>query len=157
MSPRTVADAVLRPAPVLRDTDTLGEAVARVVESELPGLPVADAQGRYAGLFGEREFLQALFPRYVQTLGYAGFVTRSIEDALEKRARTAGDHVREWMNTEHVDVPADAADVQLAETFLHHRVIVVPVVDDARRVVGVVLRRDFFAALAERYLASDEG
>ena len=154
MSPRTVADAVLRPSPVLRDTDSLGAAVARLLESELPGLPVADGDGRYAGLFGEREFLQALFPRYVQTLGYAGFVTRSIEEQLERRRRNTGDHVREWMNTEHVDVPADAADVQLAETFLHHRVIVVPVVDAERRVVGVVLRRDFFGALAERYLAS---
>ncbi len=155
MSPRTVAGAVLRPSPVLRDTDPLGEAVARVVESGLPGLPVVDQEGRYAGLFGEREFLEALFPRYVQTLGYAGFVPRSLESVLDKRRRNSADHVREWMNTEHVDVPDDAADVQLAETFLHHRVIVVPVVDAGRRIVGVVLRRDFFGALAERYLAAE--
>ena len=156
MSLRTVAGAVLRPAPVLRDTDTLGDAVAAVLESELPGLPVADGAGRYAGLFGEREFLGALFPRYVQTLSYAGFVPRSLEEQLEKRRRSAGDQVREWMNVEHVDVPDDAADLQLAETFLHHRVIVVPVVDAARRVVGVVLRRDFFTVLAERYLAAPD-
>ena len=153
MSPRTVADAVLRPSPVLRDTDPLSAAVRVLHESGLPGLPVAGADDRYAGLFGEREFLEALFPRYVQTLGYAGFVPRSVEDLLERRRRGADDRVREWMNTEHVDVPADAADVQLAETFLHHRVIVVPVVDEGRRVVGVVLRRDFAAALAERFLA----
>ena len=89
MSPRTVADAVLRPAPVLRDTDTLGAAVAQLLESELPGLPVADEAGRYAGLFGEREFLGALFPRYVQTLGYVGFVPRSIEADLDRRRREA--------------------------------------------------------------------
>ena len=155
MSPRTVTESVVRPSPVLRDTDALAAAARAVLESELPGLPVTDADGRYVGLFGEREFLGAVFPRYVQTLGYAGFVPRSVEDVLEKRRRGAGDRVREWMNTEHVDVPDDAADVQLAETFLHHRVIVVPVVDADRRVVGVVLRRDFFAALAERFLASD--
>ena len=156
MSPRTVADSVLRPSPVLRDTDALGAAVGQLLESGLPGLPVADGAGRYAGLFGEREFMQAVFPGYVQTLGYAGFVTRSIDEQLERRRRGADDQVREWMNTEHVDVPDDAADVQLAETFLHHRVIVVPVVDAARRVVGVVLRRDFFTVLAERYLAAPD-
>ena len=47
------------------------------------------------------------------------------------------------MNTDHVDVGADYADTQVAEIFLHHRVLVVPVVDgrarggraDARRVL----------------------
>ncbi len=39
------------------------------------------------------------------------------------------------MNTEHVDVPDDASDVQIAETFLHHRVLTVPV---RRRHLGIV-------------------
>jgi CBS-domain-containing membrane protein len=90
----------------------------------------------------------------VQTLGYAGFVPQQLEAVLEKRRRSAGDAVREYLNTEHIDVPDDAADVQLAETFLHHRVIAVPVVDADRRVAGLVLRADFFRVLAERYLAT---
>jgi CBS domain-containing protein len=53
------------------------------------------------------------------------------------------------MNDEHVDVAPDFADVQLAEIFLHHRVLVVPVVDDGR-VCGLVTRTDFFRALAAR-------
>ena len=36
------------------------------------------------------------------------------------------------MNTEHVDVGPDFSDTQVAEIFLHHRVLVVPVVDDGR-------------------------
>ena len=55
------------------------------------------------------------------------------------------------MNTEHVDVGPDFSDVQLAETFLHHRVLVIPVVDD-RRVQGIVTRADFFRAVASRFL-----
>jgi CBS domain-containing protein len=55
------------------------------------------------------------------------------------------------MNTERVKVPADASDLQVAETFLHHRVLIVPVTDDAQ-VTGVITRSDFFAALAERFL-----
>ena len=31
------------------------------------------------------------------------------------------------MNTEHVDVGADYSDTQVAEIFLHHRVLIVPV------------------------------
>ena len=57
------------------------------------------------------------------------------------------------MNTEHIDVGADFSDAQVAEIFLHHRVLIVPVVDDGR-VIGVITRADFFRALAERFLAS---
>jgi CBS domain-containing protein len=53
------------------------------------------------------------------------------------------------MNEEHVDVGTDFSDVQLAEVFIHHRVLVVPVTD-AGRVCGLVTRTDFFNALAER-------
>ena len=57
------------------------------------------------------------------------------------------------MNTEHVDVGPDFSDVGLAEIFLHHRVLIVPVTDD-KRVVGVITRSDFFAAVADRFLAN---
>ena len=57
------------------------------------------------------------------------------------------------MTTDHVDVGADFSDAQVAETFLHHRVLIVPVVDDGR-LVGVITRSDFFTALAQRFLDS---
>jgi CBS domain-containing protein len=55
------------------------------------------------------------------------------------------------MNTEQVDVAADFSDAQIAETFLHHRVLIIPVVDN-RRVTGVLTRGDFFHAVADRFL-----
>ncbi len=56
------------------------------------------------------------------------------------------------MNSEHVDVPSDFSDAEVAETFLHHRVLLVPVTED-KRVVGVITRGAFFRALVERFLA----
>jgi CBS domain-containing protein len=41
--------------------------------------------------------------------------------------------------------------VQIAETFLHHRVLIIPVVRQ-RRVAGVITRADFFRRIAERVL-----
>jgi CBS domain-containing protein len=52
---------------------------------------------------------------------------------------------------EHVDVGSEYSDVQVAETFLHHRVLIVPVVEDGR-VIGVITRADFFRHLAQRFL-----
>ena len=151
MSPQSITELVRRDAPLLRADMPLGEAVQAVLDSDLPALPVVGGDGKLAGIFGEREFMGALFPGYVKELSYAGFVPRSIESVLEKRASCRHEPVRKHMNTEHVDVPPDAADLQLAETFLHHRVLIVPVAEKGR-VLGVITRSEFFAALAERFL-----
>ncbi len=153
MSPQTITDVVRRDCPTLVDTMPVGDAVRAVLDSGLPALPVVDAGGRYTGIFGEREFIAALFPKYVGELQYAGFVPRSIDSVIDKRARCRHEPVGEHMNREHIDVAADASDVHLAETFLHHRVLIVPVVDGGS-VVGVVTRSDFFRATAERFLGA---
>ena len=139
---------------LLRDDMPVDEAVRIVLGTGLPALPVVDAGEKLVGIFGEREFLGALFPGYVKELPYAGFVPRSIESVLEKRAACRNEPIRAHMNTEHVEVPLDHADVQLAEIFLHHRVLIVPVTGEDGKVVDVVTRSGFFAGLAERFLSS---
>jgi CBS domain-containing protein len=153
MSPRSMSDPLLRDAPLLRAGDHVGDAVRHVLDSGLPALPVVGDDGRFCGIFGEREFMGALFPGYLAELKYAGFVPRSLEDALEKRSSCRMEPVSRYMNREHVDVATDFSDAQVAEIFLHHRVLLVPVVDDGR-VTGVITRSDFFRALAERFLAN---
>lgn len=152
MSPRTVTNPLLRETPLIHARDPVGEATRAVLDSGLPALPVVDDDERFVGIFGEREFLSAVFPGYLKELTYAAFVPRSLEDALEKRRECRADPVSTYMNTEHVDVGTDFSDTQVAEIFLHHRVLLVPVVDE-RRVVGVITRSEFFRSVAERFLA----
>jgi CBS domain-containing protein len=152
MSPNSISRPIVRDAPLLREDDTVEQAVQSILDSGLPALPVVDDQGQLAGIFGEREFMAALFPGYVRELKFAGFVPKRLDEALEKRAACRKERVGEHMNTEHVDVSADASDVHVAETFLHHRVLIVPVRDNGG-IKGVITRGDFFAQLAERFLA----
>jgi CBS domain-containing protein len=152
MSPQRIASTVRREVPLLRDDACLRDAVMQIVQADVPALPVVDGRGRLRGIFGEREFIGALFPGYLKTLGYAGFVPRSLDEALDRRGSCADEPVAEHMNTEHIDVGEDYSDTQLAEIFLHHRVLIIPIVDGGR-VAGIVTREDFFRALAERLLA----
>jgi CBS domain-containing protein len=154
VSPRSVSDPLVRDTPMLEADSPIGDAVRRLLDSGLPALPVIDRNGALCGIFGEREFMNALFPGYLNLLGSASFVPRSLEAALEKRAGCRVEPVRKYMNTEHIDVGADFSDAQVAEIFLHHRVLLVPVVDQ-RHVTGVITRSDFFRALAERFLATE--
>ena len=151
MSPRSISEVAVLDPPVLAVDETVESAVGRILESGLPALPVADGDGRFAGIFGEREFMEALYPGYVKQLKGTRFLSRSIDEVLDKRQACRVEPVGSYMNTEHVEVGADYSDTHVAELFLHHRVLVVPVVADGR-VRGLITRRDFFRALAERFV-----
>ncbi len=153
MSPQRIASTIRREVPSLREDECLRDAVRQLAEIDVPALPVVDARGKLLGIFGEREFIGALFPGYLKTLGYAGFVPRSLDEALDKRSTCADDPVAKHMNTDHIDVTENFSDTELAEIFLHHRVLIVPIVDGGR-VSGIVTREDFSRALTERLLAS---
>jgi CBS domain-containing protein len=151
VSPNRISGPLVREAPLLREDATVEQAVQAILDSGLPALPVVDDKGRLAGIFGEREFMAALFPGYLGELRFAGFVRKNLDEALEKRATCRSEPVAKHMNTEHVDVPDDASDVQVAETFLHHRVLILPVRGDGS-LKGVITRGDFFTHLAQRFL-----
>jgi CBS domain-containing protein len=151
MSPQTIGAPTIVQPPLLHAGDTVETAVRQVLHSGLPALPVVGDDERYAGIFGEREFMNALFPGYVQQLRGTGFLPRSLDAALEKRQTCRTEHVSQYMNTEHVDVGPEFSDTHLAEIFIHHRVLVVPIVDGGR-VVGLITRSAFFRALAEHFV-----
>jgi CBS domain-containing protein len=150
MTPRTIDDLVLPSPPLLRVDQPIGEAIDKLLDTDLPALPVVDDDEHYAGVFGEREFVGAIFPGYLKELKHAGFVPRSLDEALEKRETCRIEPVGQHMNTEHIDVAPDFSDSQVAEIFLHHRVLVVPIVEGGR-VQGLITRHGFFRALAERF------
>src|SRR5688500_3866084 len=155
MSPRQVSEPLLREAPTGRDTDHVEAAAAVLIDTDLPALPVLDARDRVVGIFGEREFLGAVFPGYVKELKHAGFVRRSLDEALEKRDECRTETVDRHMYTEHVHVDRNFSDLAVAEIFMHHRVLIVPVTHDGR-VVGVITRADFFRSVAKRFLEKGE-
>jgi CBS domain-containing protein len=154
MSPQRISGDLVRKAPSLRADNTVEDGVRVLRDSGFPALSVVNSKGDLCGVFGEREFMGALFPGYVGQLGYAGFVGRGLDDAIERRVTCRAEPVGKHMNTDHVEVAPDFSDIEIVETFLHHRVLVIPVVDEGS-VVGVITRADFFARLADRFLEAN--
>jgi CBS domain-containing protein len=144
--PDSIVRSVIREVEPLAATTPVGVAARRVLESGLPALPAVADDGSFAGIFGEREFMAALFPGYVGELASGAMVRRSIDDAIDRRLTCRDEPVRDHLTVDHVVVGADYSDTELAEIFLHHRVLVVPVAT-AGRVHAVVTRSDFFAEL----------
>jgi CBS domain-containing protein len=148
--------ALVREVPLIRADEPLGSAIRKLADAGTPALPVVDGAGDYAGVFGERTVIRAVLPGYVGELSGAAFVRPDLDEVLEHRRDCIREPVSKHMLTERVQAPVDFSSAQLAETFLHHRVALIPIVD-GRKVVGAVLRRDFVRLLAERLLASDAG
>ncbi len=149
MSDSIVKETIREIAPLAAD-DPVGAAAQRLLDTGLPGLPAVEADGRFAGIFGEREFMTALFPGYVRELGSAAMIRRSADETIERRRGCAAEPIRRHLTTDHVVVDDEYSDTQLAELFLHHRVLVIPIAT-AGRVHALVTRADFFAALVERF------
>ena len=147
--PDSIVKETLREIKPLGVDDPVGHAARRVIEADLPALPVVDSDGTFAGIFGEREFMAALFPAYVGTLASARMVSRSMDETIERRESCREEPIRDYLTTDHVLVEDDYSDVQLAELFLHHRVLIIPIAT-AGRVHAVVTRNDFFRALAAK-------
>lgn len=145
--PDAIARATIREIEPLRKDDSVGEGAGRIIAEDLPALPVVDEKGEFIGIFGEREFMAALFPGYVGELASARMVSRDIDSVIERREGCRAEPVSEHMTTDHVVVEDDYSDTELAEIFLHHRVLIVPIAT-AGRVHAVVTRNDFFRELA---------
>jgi hypothetical protein len=154
--PDSIVNKALREIEPLGADELIGPAARRVVDAGLPALPAVEADGSFAGIFGEREFMAALFPGYVGELASAAMVSRSVDETIERRSNCAAEPIRRYLTTDHVVVEDNYSDTQLAELFLHHRVLIVPIAT-AGRVHALVTRHDFFCELVARFgeLAED--
>lgn len=148
--PKSIINQTLREIEPLRADDLIGPAARRVIDLGLPALPAVEEDGRFAGIFGEREFLSALFPGYVGELASGAMISRSADETIERRSHCSAEPIRKYLTTDHVLVEDDYSDTHLAEIFLHHRVLVAPIATKGK-VHAVITRHDFFCELVSRF------
>lgn len=148
--PDSIVRQTIREIEPLGADELIGPAARRVIDLGLPALPAVEEDGKFAGIFGEREFMAALFPGYVGELASAAMISRSVDEVIERRSKCSTEPIRRYLTTDHVLVEDDYSDTQLAELFLHHRVLIVPIATKGR-VHAVVTRHEFFSNLVERF------
>ena len=156
--PKSIVKQTLREIEPLSADELIGPAARRVIELELPALPAVESDGSFAGIFGEREFLAALFPGYVGELGSGAMISRSADETIERRSHCSTEPIRKYLTTDHILVEDDYSDTHLAEIFLHHRVLIAPIATQGK-VHALITRNDFFSELVSRFgiIAEDLG
>jgi predicted transcriptional regulator len=156
--PDSIVKETIREIEPLAADELIGAAARILIDAELPALPAVEADGAFAGIFGEREFMTALFPGYVQELASSAMISRSVDETIERRAQCSQEPIRNYLTTDHVLVEDEFSDTQLAELFLHHRVLIIPIATKGR-IHAVITRSEFFRALVGRFgeIAEDRG
>src|SRR5687767_519031 len=97
--PDSITNKSLREITPLGADDPVGVATRRLLDEDLPALPAVEADGKFAGIFGEREFMTALFPGYMNALSSASMITRTIDEAIERRTGCAAEPIRKYLTT----------------------------------------------------------
>lgn len=128
----------------------LDSTVAHVIyllhQSGLSSLPVVDEDGHVAGVISERDLIRALLPGYVEMLQSVSFLPSL--DQLSRRLREIGGKpVSEFMAREVVAARPDDNDLHLADLMIRKGLKQIPVLDDQKRLVGVVRRIDLLHCL----------
>lgn len=121
----------------------LDEAARLLVARGCRGLPVVDAAGRVIGMLTETDFLRRL-----QAGSFLELLLRIIGDVDAFTHRCHETPVSAAMTAPPVTVLADAGFREIATAFHRHSGRATPVMDDAGRLAGLLLRKDFLAACA---------
>lgn len=148
----SIAKRTMREIKPLDAEDPVIRAARRVHEAGLPALPAVERDGTFAGIFGEREFIAALFPGYLAELRSARMVTPSMDVAIDRRIDCAHEPVRLYLTPGGVVVGDEYSDTQIAELFIHHRVLIVPIATRGH-IHAVITRHAFFETLLRQLSA----
>jgi len=107
---------------------------------------MVDEDGRVVGVISERDLIRAVLPGYVDMLQSVAFLPSL--DQLSRRLHEIGPKpVAEFMTEEVVAARPDDNDLHVADLMIRKGLKQIPVLDDQKRLVGVVRRIDLLHRL----------
>jgi CBS domain-containing protein len=156
----TVRDVMRQEVPVATPATPIAELARLMVEHGVPGLPVID-RGELVGIVTEADLIQREatvdMPSIVTFLD-AIIVADAGTPFEEELRRVVATTAEELMTSPVISIRDSATVAELATLMLQRRINPVPVVDNARQIVGLATRSGLIALIArlESVAASDD-
>ena len=142
----TAADMMRPPAHVLKETDSVQQAIAKLTTSRSEELPVLDKDGDLRGVFGLNELLKFTLPEHLLWMEDLSPIDRfqPFADLLKSASDTK---VADLMREEYLAVPQNLPAIQLAKLFIVHSVRQMIVINETGKLAGIVELKDFCGKL----------
>ena len=129
------------PIEALHPDTTLDIAARTLADSGYKGLPVVDAKGYVMGILTETDFMKRL-----KAKNFMELLLKLLDDSFEFTHRCHETTVSAAMTQPAVTIRRDAGFVEIMEAFHRHAGRSMPVVGDDGRLLGLLLKKDLFAA-----------
>lgn len=138
-----------------RDVITVGRAAnvaeiaALLKKHRITGVPVVDKENRLLGLVTHEEIINIFVPHYLSMFDELAF----LDDLGEIEAQTMAEIeptlflAEDIMVTDLITAKPTTSVLKVAALMMNRKLVLVPVVDDEHRVVGVVSRNDVSSAM----------
>jgi CBS domain-containing protein len=147
----SVRDVMRHEVPVASPTTPIAELARLMVEHRVPGLPVI-AQGELVGIVTEADLIQreaTVDLPSIATFLDAVIVADAGTPFEEELRRVVATTAEELMTSPVISIRDSATVAELATLMLQQRVNPVPVVNDARQIVGLATRSGLVELIAQ--------
>jgi CBS-domain-containing membrane protein len=136
--------------PLLKDTETVADAVQRMLDDRVSDLPVVDAAGKFVGMFKLDRLYATLLPK-AALIGYGvpdlAFVSDTLGQLRERMREIEHLAVRDFVVKPRDVVHPDTPPLEVV-LLLHQGANAIPVIErGSGRLVGMVAARDLLTAL----------
>ena len=135
------------------DSETIGHAMAKLLENHCINLPVVDGKGRLVGLFGLYELLALLVPRVAMVgdlLPNLRFMSDHIGELQTKCSAFKDKPLRHAIDREPVTLYPDTPAIEAVRLLCHHHMTIPVVEQDRKKLVGVITYWDVARAITEK-------
>ena len=137
--------------PTLREGESVAEAAAKLVAHRYAGLPVADAGGRFLGMFGIYDLLSLLVPRVAlagDLLPNLRFLGDDPSQLRETYQSVKDKPVGQVCDRQAVTLRPDTPLIEVVRLFCRNYAVLAVVEPESGKIAGIVSSWDALAAIA---------
>ena len=127
----------------------MAEIAALMKKHRITGVPVVDEEKRLLGLVTHEELIKIFIPHYLSMFDELAF----LDDLGEIEAQSMAEIeptlflAEDIMATDLITVGTSTSIMKVAVLMVNRKLVLIPVIDEGGRVVGVVSRNDVSSAL----------
>ena len=132
----------------IKPDDNAKDALNLLFKMQISGLPVINTQGKLVGMFTEKDILSQILPSYLEKIGR--FVYEENPKSIKKKFQDLTNlPVSQLMRKDVITIDEEASLCEVARLMLTKRVRRIPVLNNEKKVVGIVAREDIVKAYAK--------
>lgn len=152
-----VKDFMIQDVISVNENDTIKKLLNTLVENKIGGVPVVDSDGKLVGMISDGDVLRTIQPKDTVVYDYFSLMAYTYEKGnLAKVLDTIKDQpLLKMAKKRGIVTVKEDDDIETALKLLaKHHFKKIPVIDEQRKVVGVISRGDIIRTIQKNILQS---